>query len=125
MSKKILIVDDALFMRKLLKDLLEAAGYEVVGEAENGREGFEAYLKLKPDLVTMDITMPEVTGLESLQMIIEADPSAQVIMCSAMGQEKMVTEAILRGAKGFLVKPFNRELVLSEVAKVLTEAKMP
>lgn len=121
MSKKILIVDDALFMRKLLKDLLVAAGYEVVGEAENGREGFEAYLQHRPDLVTMDITMPEVSGLESLQFIMEADSKAKVIMCSAMGQEKMVTEAIMRGAKGFLVKPFNRDLVLDEVAKVLAD----
>lgn len=119
MPKSVLIVDDAMFMRKLLKDLLTEAGYAVVGEADNGIDGFREYMRLRPDLVTMDITMPELSGLECLGEIMNEDPKARVIMCSAMGQEKMVTEAIIKGAKGFLVKPFNKALVLSEVARVL------
>ncbi len=119
MLKKILIVDDAMFMRKLLKDIFTAAGYEVVGEAENGQEGYEKFCTLRPDLVTMDITMPEVNGLDGLLRIMTFDPSAKVVMCSAMGQEKMVTDAIMRGAKGFLVKPFDRERVVAEVERIL------
>lgn len=121
MSKRILIVDDALFMRKLLNDLLTNAGYEVVGEADNGAEAYKQYQSLKPDLVTMDITMPEVNGLDGLKMIMDHDKQAKVIMCSAMGQEKMVTDAILRGARGFLVKPFVKERVLEEVARILNQ----
>ncbi len=118
-QKKILIVDDAVFMRMKLKDILEKNGYTVVGEAENGKEAFEKYQTTMPDLVTMDITMPEVDGLEALKMIKEYDSAAKVVMCSAMGQQGMVMDAIRAGALDFIVKPFDTDRVIKAVDKVL------
>ncbi|MEZ5163964.1 MAG: response regulator [Fimbriimonadaceae bacterium] len=106
MAKRILITDDALFMRVTLKNILTQNGYEVVGEAQNGAEAVKLYGELKPDLVTMDITMPEMDGLEALKKIKESDPGATIVMCTAMGQKNMVVEAIQSGAKDFIVKPF-------------------
>ena len=117
MSKKVLIVDDAVFMRMKLKDILEKNGYEVVGEAQNGKESYEKYQSTAPDLVTMDITMPEVDGLEALKMIRSSDPSAKVIMCSAMGQQGMVMDAIRAGAMDFIVKPFDTDRVIASIDK--------
>lgn len=119
MSKKILIVDDAVFMRMKLKDILEKNGYTVVGEAENGKEAFEKYQATMPDLVTMDITMPEVDGLEALKMIKAYDSAAKVVMCSAMGQQGMVMDAIRAGALDFIVKPFDTDRVIKAIDKVL------
>jgi two-component system chemotaxis response regulator CheY len=115
----ILVVDDAAFMRMMLKDILTKGGHQVVGEAANGIEAIEQYRKLTPDLVTMDITMPEMEGIEALKHIKEQDPKARVIMCSAMGQQGMVVQAIQAGAKDFIVKPFQSERVLDAVSKTL------
>lgn len=119
MAKNILIVDDAAFMRMMIKDILTKNGYNVVGEAENGAKAFEKYNELKPDLVLMDITMPEVDGIAAMKKIKGADPNAMIIMCSAMGQQAMVIEAIQGGAKDFIVKPFQPERVLEAVKKVV------
>ncbi|MBM7560772.1 response regulator [Fusibacter tunisiensis] len=119
MGKRILIVDDAVFMRKLLGDVLNKAGYEVVGEASNGGEALEKYRDLKPDLVTMDITMPEVDGIEGLKRIKKEFPDATVLMCSAMGQESMVIDSVKSGARGFIVKPFVADKVIYEVSKLI------
>lgn len=110
--KKVLIVDDASFMRMTIKMMLEKEGYEIVGEAENGEVAVERYKELSPDIVTMDITMPEMNGIEALKAIKQIDKNACVIMVSAMGQESMVKEAILSGAKNFVVKPFKKETIL-------------
>lgn len=118
---KILIVDDAAFMRMLLKDVLLKYGHEVIGEAGNGIEGYKKYMELKPDLVTLDITMPEVSGIDCLKKIKEADANANVIMCSAMGQQAMVLEAIQAGAKDFIVKPFQADRVAEAIHKVLNK----
>ena len=115
----ILICDDAAFMRMMIKDILTKNGYTVVGEAENGAKAVEKYAELKPDLVLMDITMPEMDGIQALKKIKEADPSATVIMCSAMGQQAMVIESIQSGAKDFIVKPFQADRVLEAVRKVV------
>lgn len=119
MGKKILVVDDAMFMRKMLTDILTKAGYEVVAEAGNGEEAFNKYKEFQPDLVTMDITMPEVSGIEGVKKIVGQFPDAKVLMCSAMGQETMVIESVKSGAKGFLVKPFVAEKVIAEVQKLI------
>lgn len=119
MAKNILICDDASFMRMMIKDILTKNGYTVVGEAENGAKAVEKYAELKPDLVLMDITMPEMDGIQALKKIKEADPSATVIMCSAMGQQAMVIESIQSGAKDFIVKPFQADRVLEAVRKVV------
>ena len=119
MAKNILICDDAAFMRMVIKDILTKNGYTVVGEAENGAKAVEKYAELKPDLVLMDITMPEMDGIQALKKIKEADPSATVIMCSAMGQQAMVIESIQSGAKDFIVKPFQADRVLEAVRKVV------
>lgn len=119
MTKNILICDDAAFMRMMIKDILTKNGYTVVGEAENGAKAVEKYAELKPDLVLMDITMPEMDGIQALKKIKEADPSATVIMCSAMGQQAMVIESIQSGAKDFIVKPFQADRVLEAVRKVV------
>ncbi len=118
MAKKVLIVDDAAFMRMLLKDIITKAGYEVVGEASNGAEAIEKYKELKPDIVTMDITMPEMNGIEATKGILKIDPNANVIMCSAMGQQMMVVEAIQAGAKDFIVKPFQQGRVVEALSKI-------
>ncbi|HAA90252.1 MAG: Response regulator receiver protein [Thermoanaerobacterales bacterium 50_218] len=119
MSKRILIVDDAAFMRMMLKDILTKNGYTVVGEAENGLVAVEMYKELKPDLVTMDITMPEMDGITAVKEIKKIDPGAKIIMCSAMGQQAMVIDSIQAGAQDFIVKPFQPERVLEAVEKVL------
>lgn len=116
---KILLVDDASFMRMMLKDTLTKAGHEVVGEAENGLIGVQKYKELKPDIVLMDITMPEMTGIEAVKNIKSYDVQAKVIMCSAMGQQSMVIEAIQAGAKSFVVKPFKGDKVLEEITKII------
>ena len=119
MAKRILVVDDAVFMRMKLKDILEKNGYEVVAEAQNGAEAVEKYKSEKPDLVTMDITMPEMDGVQALKAIKAFDSSARVIMCSAMGQQSMVMEAIQSGALDFIVKPFDGDRVLQAVEKAI------
>ena len=117
MAKNILICDDAAFMRMMIKDILTKNGYNIAGEAENGAKAVEKYAELKPDLVLMDITMPEMDGIEALKKI--TDPNAAVIMCSAMGQQAMVIESIQSGAKDFIVKPFQADRVLEAVQKVV------
>ncbi len=119
MTKKVLIVDDAVFMRMKLRDILEKNGYEVVGEAQNGLEAVEKYKQEKPDLVTMDITMPEMDGVAALKEIKAQDPDAKVVMCSAMGQQSMVMEAIQSGALDFIVKPFDTDRVLQSLERVM------
>ena len=119
MAKNILICDDAAFMRMMIKDILTKNGYNVAGEAENGAKAVEKYNELKPDLVLMDITMPEMDGIQALKKIKEADSSALVIMCSAMGQQAMVIESIQAGAKDFIVKPFQADRVIEAVKKVV------
>ncbi|MEG0132535.1 MAG: response regulator [Clostridium sp.] len=116
---KVLIVDDATFMRMMVKDILEKNGYEVVGEAANGLKAIELYKSEKPDIVTMDITMPEMDGIEAVKQIKAFDPSAKIVMCSAMGQQSMVMDAIRAGAKDFIVKPFQADRVLEAIKKVL------
>lgn len=117
--KRVLIVDDAAFMRMAIKNILVKHGYEVADEAENGQVGISKYKELKPDLVTMDITMPEMDGLSALKKIMDFDPNARVVMVSAMGQEQMVMEAIKSGAKSFIVKPFKEDHVIQTLSKVL------
>jgi two-component system chemotaxis response regulator CheY len=119
MAKRILITDDALFMRVTLKNILTQSGYEVVGEATNGKEAVELYQSLKPDLVTMDITMPEMDGIQALKEIKALDPAAVIVMCTAMGQKNMVVEAVQSGAKDFIVKPFQPDRVVEAVGKLL------
>lgn len=115
----VLIVDDAAFMRMMIKDILSKNGFEIAGEAANGAEAVEKYKELSPDLVTMDITMPEMDGIQALKAIKEIDSGAKVIMCSAMGQQSMVIDAIQSGAKDFIVKPFQADRVLDAINKVL------
>ena len=119
MAKNILICDDAAFMRMMIKDILTKNGYNIAGEAENGAKAVEKYNELKPDLVLMDITMPEMDGIEALKKIKAGDPNAMVIMCSAMGQQAMVIESIQSGAKDFIVKPFQAARVIEAVKKVI------
>ena len=119
MGKNVLICDDAAFMRMMTKDILTKNGYNIAGEAENGKKAVEKFNETKPDLVLMDITMPEMDGIQALKKIKEMDPGACVIMCSAMGQQAMVIEAIQSGAKDFIVKPFQAERVLEAVKKVI------
>lgn len=120
MGNKVLVVDDAAFMRMMIKDILRKGGYEVVGEAEDGIKALEKYKELHPDLVTMDITMPDMDGITAVKEIRKVDPNAMIIMCSAMGQQAMVIDAIQAGAKDFVVKPFQPERVLEAVRKVLS-----
>jgi two-component system chemotaxis response regulator CheY len=116
---RILVVDDAAFMRKMVTDALTKGGHEVIGEAGNGTEAVQQYQTLKPDLTTLDITMPEKDGLSALKDIMAMDPSAKVVMCSALGQESKVLESIKLGAKDFVVKPFQVDRVLDAVGKAL------
>lgn len=116
--KNVLIVDDAAFMRMSLKMTLEKNGYVIVGEAPNGKIAVDKYKELQPDIVTMDITMPEMTGIEALQEIKKNDPEANVVMVSAMGQELLVKEAILNGAKSFIVKPFTENTLIKALEKL-------
>ena len=115
---KVLIVDDASVMRAMLKKILVNSGYDVVGEACNGQEAFEKYKLLSPDIVTMDITMREVDGITAVRMIKEYDKSANIIMCSAQGQQSMIVDSIRAGAKDFLVKPFVKEKVINAIKKI-------
>ncbi|MFA6730975.1 MAG: response regulator [Eubacteriales bacterium] len=114
----VLVVDDAAFMRLAIKNVLEKSGFKVIADAKNGEEGVEKYLEYRPDIVTMDITMPDMTGIEALKKIREADPDAKVVMISAMGQERMVKEAILGGAKSFIVKPYKEEHIVQTLLKI-------
>jgi Response regulator containing CheY-like receiver domain and AraC-type DNA-binding domain len=116
---RIMIVDDAAFMRITIKNMLQKSEHEVVGEAENGRVAVEKYKELHPDVVTMDITMPEMDGLAALKEIRKVDPNAKIIMVSAMGQEAMVRDAVLNGAKGFIVKPFKEDGILAAISKLV------
>jgi two-component system chemotaxis response regulator CheY len=120
MAQKILVVDDAAFMRMMLKDILTKNGFEVVGEAENGLVGVEKFKELKPDLVTMDITMPEMDGITAVKNIKGIDGNARVVMCSAMGQQAMVIDAIQAGARDFIVKPFQADRVVEAIQKALS-----
>ncbi|OEF98396.1 response regulator [Desulfuribacillus alkaliarsenatis] len=119
MSAKVLIVDDAAFMRMMIKDILSKNGFNVVGEAANGEEAVARYKELEPDIVTMDITMPEKDGIAALKDIKKMNPAAKVIMCSAMGQQAMVIDAIQAGAKDFIVKPFQADRVIEAITKAL------
>ena len=119
MGNRVLIVDDAAFMRMMIKDVLSKNGFEVCGEAENGKIAVDKYQELQPDLVIMDITMPEMNGIEALKEIKQANSAAKVVMCSAMGQQAMVIEAIQSGAKDFIVKPFQADRICEAVRKVL------
>nr|WP_188540724.1 response regulator [Paenibacillus segetis] len=119
MKGKIMIVDDTEFMRRVLKNILIASGYDVVAEGSNGAEAVQLYKLVRPDLVTLDITMPVLDGLAALSEIKRIDSQAKVIMCSAMGQKNMVVEAIMAGAKDFIVKPFNEERVAETIHKAL------
>lgn len=115
---RVMIVDDAAFMRMSIRSMLERNGYEVVGEAENGIEAIIKYMDLKPDIVTMDITMPEMTGIEALQGILKEDSKAKIIMMTAMGQESMVKQAVISGAKGFIIKPFKESHVVQTLGQI-------
>ncbi|RKZ21899.1 two-component system response regulator [bacterium] len=119
MGARVLIVDDAVFMRRMLADILRKEGYEIVGEAENGAQAVEKYKELKPDLVTMDIIMPDMSGIDAVKEIMKIDPNAKIIMVSAMGHQTLVVEAIQAGAKDYVVKPFQPSRVLEAVQRVL------
>jgi two-component system, chemotaxis family, chemotaxis protein CheY len=116
---RVLVCDDAIFMRTMISDILTGAGYEVVGEAETGVQAIERYKALRPDLVTMDIVMPDMGGIEAVREIVKGDADARILMCSAMGQQALVVEAIQAGAKDFIVKPFQPSRVLEAVQRVL------
>ncbi|MCD6379076.1 response regulator [bacterium] len=121
MKARVLVVDDAIFMRKMISDILKASGMEVVGEAENGSDAVEKYNELKPDMVTMDIIMPEMNGIEAVKKITSRDPKAKIVMCSALGQQALVQDALAAGAEDFLIKPFNPSRVVEVIAKVLNQ----
>jgi two-component system, chemotaxis family, chemotaxis protein CheY len=118
-NQTVLVCDDAIFMRTMISDILSQAGFEIVGEAESGLQAVEKYKVLKPDLVTMDIVMPDMGGIEAVREICKDDPEARILMCSAMGQQALVVEAIQAGAKDFVVKPFQPSRVLEAVQRVL------
>ena len=119
MSNTVLVCDDAVFMRTLLSDILSQSGFEVIGEAETGVQAIERYKQLRPDLVTMDIVMPDMGGIDAVREITKFDSNARILMCSAMGQQALVVEAIQAGAKDFVVKPFQPSRVLEAVQRVL------
>ncbi|MGA2384254.1 MAG: response regulator [Gemmatimonadales bacterium] len=119
MAQRVLVCDDAIFMRTMISDILTGAGYEVVGEAESGVQAIERYRSLHPDLVTMDIVMPDMGGIDAVRQIVKEDANAKILMCSAMGQQALVVEAIQAGAKDFVVKPFQPSRVLEAVQRVL------
>lgn len=116
---RVLVVDDAVFMRKMVSDALAKGGHEVVGEAANGQEAVSRFTELKPEVTTLDITMPEMDGISALKAILQVDPAARVIMCSALGQESKVLESIKAGARDFVVKPFQADRVIEAVGKAL------
>ncbi len=114
-----LVCDDAIFMRTMISDILSQAGYQIVGEAESGAQAVQKYRELKPELVTMDIVMPDMSGIEAVREICKEDPDAKILMCSAMGQQALVVEAIQAGAKDFVVKPFQPSRVLEAVQRLM------
>ncbi len=116
----VLIVDDAAFMRMTIKKMLEAHGHTMAGEAENGIEAVKKFIEVKPDVVLLDITMPEMNGIEALKRIKELEPKAKIIICSAMGQQAMVAQAIQHGAKDFIVKPFEEDRLIAALEKVMS-----
>jgi two-component system, chemotaxis family, chemotaxis protein CheY len=118
---RVLIVDDAIFMRKMICDILVENGMEIVGEADTGAKAVEKFMELRPDLVTMDIIMPEMNGIDAVRKIMEADAKAKIVMCSALGQQALVQEAIAAGAKDFLIKPFNAARVVEVIAKLFNQ----
>lgn len=119
MAINIMIVDDLAFIKLLLKDLIEKAGFRVIGEASDGEEAIDMYQEKKPDLVLLDITMPKMDGITALKKILALDPGAKIIMCSALGQQRLIVQAIQLGAKDFIVKPFRPERVISSIKKAL------
>jgi len=116
---RILIVDDASFMRQMIREIIEPEGHEVIAEASDGVEAVDKFKSHRPDLVTLDIVMPRRSGIDAVKGILELDPTACVVMCSALGQETLVTEALEAGAKGFIAKPFLPEFVIETLNKVL------
>jgi two-component system chemotaxis response regulator CheY len=120
---RVLIADDASFMRQMIREIIEPEGHEVVGEATNGIEAVDLYNELSPDLVTMDIVMPKRSGIDAVKAILAEHPTACVVMCSALGQETLVTEALQAGAKDFIVKPFKPEAVITTIQKVLEKVE--
>jgi len=118
---RVLIVDDAIFMRKMISGILVENGMEIVGEADTGAKAVEKYMELRPDLVTMDIIMPEMNGIDAVRKIMEFDSQARIVMCSALGQQALVQEAITAGAKDFLIKPFNAARVVEVIAKTFNQ----
>lgn len=120
MGQTVLVCDDAIFMRTMITDILTQAGYEVVGEAESGSQAVERYRELRPNMVTMDIVMPDMGGIDAVREIVKIDPEARILMCSAMGQQALVVEAIQAGAKDFVVKPFQPSRVLEAVQRLLS-----
>lgn len=121
MKLRVLIVDDAIFMRRMISDILVENGMEVVGEADTGAKAIERYKELRPDLVTMDIIMPEMNGIDAVRKIVEHDAQAKIVMCSALGQQALVQDALAAGAKDFLIKPFNAARVVEVIAKVFNQ----
>ena len=119
MSKKIFIVDDASYMREMIKDVLQKFGYEIVGEAEDGQAAVDRYAALKPDMVTMDLVMQHKSGIDAVKEIMQIDPNAKILMISAMGQQAMIVDAIQAGAKGFVIKPFKPEVLVEEVKRIV------
>jgi two-component system, chemotaxis family, chemotaxis protein CheY len=118
---RVLVVDDAIFMRRMISDILVENGMEIVGEADTGAKAIERYKELRPDLVTMDIIMPEMNGIDAVRKIVEHDAQARIVMCSALGQQALVQDAIAAGAKDFLIKPFNSARVVEVIAKVFNQ----
>jgi two-component system chemotaxis response regulator CheY len=120
---RVLVVDDAIFMRKMISDIIEGNDMEVVGEADTGALAVEKYKELKPDLVTMDIIMPEMNGIDAVRQIMLSDPQARIVMCSALGQQALVQDALAAGARDFLIKPFNPSRVIEVVSKILNQVQ--
>jgi two-component system chemotaxis response regulator CheY len=120
---RVLVVDDAIFMRKMISDILEGNGMEIVGEADTGALAVEKYKELKPDLVTMDIIMPEMNGIDAVRQIVSNDSQARIVMCSALGQQALVQDALTAGAKDFLIKPFNPSRVIEVISKILIQVQ--
>ena len=116
----VLLCDDALFMRTMLRGIVTQAGYEVIGEAPNGRVAVDQYIALRPDIVFMDMVMPELGGVDAVREICKLDPNARIVMCSAMGQQQIVAEAVQAGAKGFITKPFTASRVLEALADLMS-----
>ncbi len=123
MKARVLVVDDAIFMRKMISDILEGNDMEVVGEADTGALAVEKYKELKPDLVTMDIIMPEMNGIDAVRQIVSNDSQARIVMCSALGQQALVQDALTAGAKDFLIKPFNPSRVIEVISRILSQVQ--